>query len=187
MKNFSQLGYISWITWTEYQFDCFSPRKCICFRFYFFQENRVTNVYFDLDYEQLKISERKQVYTSIIKIILRYFVCFWICDTVNFFWRNETQTLKGWSEAKCCHSVSALIFWALFQQIIISEIMTSVLFFPAVLTSGNSCHCYTCKLYAWQNLWWSLKIQFLFVGFFPCTAKLCSDLKQEQYEGSVWQ
>lgn len=36
----------------------------------------MTNVYFDLDYEQLKISERKQVYTSIIKIILRYFVCF---------------------------------------------------------------------------------------------------------------
>lgn len=101
------------------------------------------------------------------------------------FGENETWTLKGLSEANCCHSVSVLIFWALFQQIIIWKIMTLVLFFPAVLTSGNSCHCYTCKLYAWQNLWWGLKMHFCFVDFFSCMANLCSVLKQEQYS-MVW-
>lgn len=44
-----------------------------------------------------------------------------------------------------------LIIWSLFQQIIICKVMTLLPLFSAVLTSGDSCHCHTCKLHPWQR------------------------------------
>lgn len=103
VKNFSQHNYISWIAVGISLI--LLTKKCICFDFIFSGEQWLMFI-FDLKYQQNKISERNDL-PPIIKIILRYFVCFWICDTVNFFWWNETQQiLTGWSEAKCCLSVS---------------------------------------------------------------------------------
>lgn len=99
---------------------------------------------------------------------------------------SETKhTLTGLSGAKCCHSASVLILWALFQPIIIWKIMTRVLLLPAVLTRRSSCYCYTCKLHAWQSLWSTGQDAFLYVDSYFCLAKLCSDLKWEQHS-VIW-
>lgn len=65
----------------------------------------MTNIYSDIEYKQLKISERKQVYASIVEIILKYFVYEYVIYFISFG-EMKHQLKRGYQRLNAVISVS---------------------------------------------------------------------------------